>query len=211
MPVDRPVLLRRAIALEWFTVAWMIVEAAVGVWAGVAVNSLSIMAFGIDSVIELASAAVLLWRLIAELHQHAAFAEVTEQTARRLAGVLLLALAAYIVAGAAWRLWNRSGQNFSLAGLVIVVIAVPLMYVLAHRKMTLADALESRALHADAVQSIACGYLSFAVAVGLLAQLAVGAWWVDVATSVAILYFVIQEGREALAGEDHDGEPSGTP
>jgi divalent metal cation (Fe/Co/Zn/Cd) transporter len=202
--VDRPALLRRAIALEWFTVAWMIVEAAVGVWAGVAVNSLSIMAFGIDSVIELASAAVLLWRLIAELHQHAAFAEVTEQMARRLAGMLLLALAAYIVAGAAWRLWNRSGQNFSLAGLVIVVIAVPLMYVLAHRKMTLADALESRALHADAVQSIACGYLSFAVAVGLLAQLAVGAWWVDVATSVAILYFVIQEGREALAGEAED-------
>ena len=203
-PVDRPALLRRAIALEWFTVAWMVIETAVGVWAGVAVNSLSIIAFGIDSLIELASAAVLLWRLIAELHQHPALAEVAEQTARRIAGVLLFALAAYIVVGAGWRLWNRTGQNFSLAGLVVAAIAVPLMYVLSHAKLTLADALGSGALHADAAQSIACGYLSFAVCVGLLAQLALGTWWVDVATAVAILYFVIQEGREALAGEDHE-------
>lgn len=200
-PVDRPALLRRAIALEWFTVAWMIIEAAVGIWAGVAVDSLSIIAFGIDSLILFASAAVLLWRLISELHQHAAFADVTEQTARRLAGVLLLALAVYIVVGAGWRLWHQTGQRFSLAGFVVVAITVPLMSWLSHRKLALADALGSRALHADAAQSIACGYLSFAVCIGLIFQLALGAWWVDVATALAILYFVIQEGREALAGE----------
>lgn len=202
MPIDRPALLRRAVALEWFTVAWMLVEAAVGIWAGVSVHSLSIVAFGIDSLIEIASAAVLLWRLISELHQHAAFADVTEQTARRLAGVLLLGLAAYIIAAAAWRLWTRTGQSFSLSGFAVTAITVPLMYWLSHRKLALADVLGSRALHADAAQSIACGYLSFAVCVGLIAQLILGAWWVDVATSVAILYFVIQEGREALAGED---------
>ena len=200
-PSDRPALLRRAIALEWFTVAWMLIEAAVGVWAGVRVNSLSIVAFGIDSVIELASAGVLLWRLLSELHQHAAFADVTEQTARRIAGGLLLALAAYIVAGAAWRLWSRTGQAFSLAGFAVVALAVPMMYVLAHAKLALADALDSGALHADAAQSTACGYLSFAVCVGLLAQLVLGAWWVDAVTALAILYFVVQEGREALAGE----------
>jgi divalent metal cation (Fe/Co/Zn/Cd) transporter len=201
-PFDRPAVLRRAIALEWFTVAWMIVEAAVGLWAGVAVNSLSIVAFGIDSLIELASAGVLLWRLMSELHQRAAFADVTEQTARRLAGVLLLALAAFIVAGASWRLWTRTGQSFSLAGLVVVAITVPLMYVLSRAKLSLAEALGSRALRADAAESIACGYLSFAVCIGLIAQLVLGAWWVDAVTALAILYFVIQEGREALAGEE---------
>jgi len=200
-PSDRPPLLRRAIALEWFTVAWMIVEAAVSLWAGVTVHSLSVVAFGIDSLIELASAGVLLWRLLSELHQHAAFADVTEQTARRVAGGLLLLLAAYIVAGAAWRLWSHTGQMFSLAGFVVAALAVPTMYVLAHAKLSLADALDSRALHADAVQSTACGYLSFAVCIGLLAQLVLGAWWVDAVTALAILYFVIQEGREALAGE----------
>lgn len=132
--VGSPALLRHAVALEWFTVGWLIVEAAVGIWAGVAANSLSVMAFGIDSVIELASAAELRWRLFFELYQHAAFADVAEQTVRRLAGALPLVLAAYIVASAAWRLWHRSGQTFSLAGLVVVVIAVPLMYVLAQKK-----------------------------------------------------------------------------
>jgi divalent metal cation (Fe/Co/Zn/Cd) transporter len=206
-PFDRPAVLRRAIALEWFAVAWMIVEGVVGVWAGVSVHSLSIFAFGIDSVIELASAGVLLWRLIAELRQQAAFAEVTEQTARRVAGALLLALAAYVVVAAAWRLWTHTGQRFSVAGLVITAISVPLMYGLSRAKLSLADALGSGALRADAAESIACGYLSFAVCVGLLVQLATGAWWVDAVTALAILYFVVHEGREALAGEDHEAEP----
>ena len=70
--------------------------------------------------------------------------------------------------------------------------------------MSLADALGSRALHADAAQTIACGYLAFAVCIGLVAQLAFGAWWVDALTALAILYFVIQEGREALTGEESE-------
>lgn len=202
-PTDRLILLRRAIALEWLTVIWMIVQAAVGLWAGVAVGSLSVVAFGINSLIELASAGVLLWRLLAEVKQHPAVAEVAEQSARRIAGVLLLVLAVYIAAAIAWRLWSRTGQRFSLAGFIITAVGVLLMYLLAHRKLTLADALESRALHADAAQSIACGYLAFAVCIGLVAQAILGAWWVDAATAIAILYFVVQEGREALAGEEH--------
>lgn len=199
---DRPMLLRRAIVFECLTVAWMIVGAAIGLWAGVAVRSLSVVAFGINSLIELTSASVLLWRLFAEVKHQAAFAEVTEQTARRIAGVLLLALAAYIVAAAAWRLWSHTGQHFSFPGFAVTAVSVPLMYVLARRKLWLADALDSRALHADAAQTIACGYLAFAVCIGLVAQVVFGAWWVDALTALAILYFVIQEGREALAGEE---------
>ncbi len=201
-PADRPDLLRRASALEWLTVAWTTVQAAVGLWIGLAVGSLSVVAFCINSLVELASAAVLLWRLLAEARQRPAVAEVAEQTARRIAGALLLALAAYVAAAVAWRLWMRAGQAFSLAGFGITALSVPVMYGLAHRKLALADALESRALHADAAQTTACGYLAFAVCVGLMAQLLLGAWWVDAVTAVAILYFVIQEGREALAGEN---------
>ncbi|MDE2227908.1 MAG: cation transporter [Alphaproteobacteria bacterium] len=202
---DRPALLRRALALEWITVAWMSAEGAIGLWAGVTARSLSVLAFGVDSVIELISAGVLLWRLMVEIKRRESFAEATEHAARRIAGVLLLAVAAAVVVGAAWRLWSRTGQSFTLAGFAVTALAVPLMYVLARAKLSLADALGSRALHADAAESIACGYLAFAVCIGLLAQLALGAWWVDAVTALAIVYFIVQEGREALADE-HDHE-----
>jgi divalent metal cation (Fe/Co/Zn/Cd) transporter len=79
-----------------------------------------------------------------------------------------------------------------------------LMWTLSRRKLQLADALGSRALRTDAVESIACGWLSFVVVIGLLAQLMLGAWWVDGVTSLAILWLLITEGREAWEGEDDD-------
>jgi divalent metal cation (Fe/Co/Zn/Cd) transporter len=80
------------------------------------------------------------------------------------------------------------------------------MYVLAKAKMHLAAKIGSRALRADAVESITCGYLSVAVVVGLMAQWLVGAWWVDSVTSLAIVGLLVREGREAWAGNEccHD-------
>ena len=76
------------------------------------------------------------------------------------------------------------------------------MYLLAKRKLSVAAQLSSRALRADAVEAVACGWLSFVVVLGLLAQLAIGAWWIDSVTSLAILWFLIKEGREAWTGEE---------
>ena len=75
------------------------------------------------------------------------------------------------------------------------------MYVLSRQKLALAEQLGSRALRADAIESITCGWLSFVVVIGLLAQLALGAWWVDSVASLAIVYFLIKEGREAWTGD----------
>jgi divalent metal cation (Fe/Co/Zn/Cd) transporter len=117
---------------------------------------------------------------------------------------LLFALAAYIVVAAGWSLWTRHGQEFSWLGLLVSLAAVPIMWVLSRRKLRLADALGSRALRTDAVESITCGWLSFVVVIGLLAQLALGAWWIDSVTSLAILWFLVKEGREAWKREDDD-------
>ena len=76
------------------------------------------------------------------------------------------------------------------------------MYLLARRKLAVAAQLGSRALRADAVEAVACGWLSFVVVLGLLTQLAIGAWWVDSLTSLAILWLLIKQGREAWAGEE---------
>jgi divalent metal cation (Fe/Co/Zn/Cd) transporter len=194
-------LVRRALWLEWLTAAWMAVEAAVAIGSGIRASSLSLIAFGADSVIELASAAVLLWRLRVEVQQGGQFSEETEQRASKIAGALLLALAAYVVATAAYGLWRGEGQQFSTLGLIVTGLAIPTMYLLAKAKIRVADQIGSRALRADAVESITCGYLAAVVLVGLLAQLLVGAWWIDSVTSLAIVWFLLKEGREAWRGE----------
>src|SRR5271166_686954 len=161
----RALLIRAAFRLEWFAVAWMVIAAVVALASGVIAQSISLTAFGVDSLIELASAGVLIWRLNVELRRGQAFAEAAERTASRIGGALLFALAAYVMVAAGWSLWP---------GLFVSLAAIPIMWLLSRRKLRLADALASRALRADAIESITCGWLSFVVLIGLLAQLAQG-------------------------------------
>ena len=198
----RAELIRRAFRLEYATVAWMVVEAAVVIWSGVQAASVSLLAFGIDSLIELASAGVLIWRLTVELHRGHVVAESAERTARRIAGGLLFALAAYVVAAAAWKLRTQTGAAFSWPGLIVTMLAMPVMYLLARRKIAVAEALGSRAMRADAMESVTCGWLSLVVVVGLVAERLIGAWWLDAATSLGIVWFLVREGREAWSGQD---------
>ena len=97
---------------------------------------------------------------------------------------------------------HAKGAEFSWPGLLITLVAIPIMWLLSRRKLRLAEALNSRALRAEAIESITCGWLSFVVLAGLLAQLALGAWWVDATTSLVIIWLLTKEGREAWKGED---------
>jgi len=198
---SRSDLVRSAFILESLTLLWVLLEAVVAIWSGWEAHSISLLAFGADSVIEALSACVLLWRLTVELRHGQSFSENAERRARKIAGGLLFALAAYVVLSASWSLWNHRGQEFSLLGLTIAAATIPVMFLLAKRKIAIAEKIESRALRADAMESVTCGWLSFVVVAGLLAQLVLGAWWVDAVTSLGIVYFVVKEGREAWADE----------
>lgn len=197
----RAILLKQAFLLEYVTLAWMAVEAAVSIVAGIAANSLTLTAFGIDSVIELLSALVLIWRLGVESHHGEEQAETAERRAAQIGAILLFALAAYVTVSAGFKLWTRQGADFSIPGLVVSLIAMPIMYVLSRRKLRLAAALQSPALRADAVESITCGWLSLVVAATLVAQLLLGLWWLDAVASLGIVWFLIREGREAWSGD----------
>ena len=132
----------------------MTVEAVVAIGAGVTAGSLVLVAFGLDSVIELASAGVLMWRLAVELRHGQKFSERAEHVASRIGGALLFALAAYVTAAAAWQLWNRTGQEFSWPGFLVALIAIPSMRYLARRKIVIAEKIGSRALRADAMEAV---------------------------------------------------------
>jgi divalent metal cation (Fe/Co/Zn/Cd) transporter len=199
-PETRATLIRQALHLEYLTVVWMTIEAVVAISSGIAAGSLTLVAFGIDSVIELASAGVLFWRLTVEHRHGRPFAERTERTASRVGGALLFMLAVYILASAGWKLWTRTGAEFSLLGLVVSALAVPIMYILSRRKLVLAQKLQSRALRTDAIESITCGWLAFVVIAALVAQWTIGAWWIDPLASLVVVGFLVREGREAWTG-----------
>jgi divalent metal cation (Fe/Co/Zn/Cd) transporter len=199
---ERADLIQRAFLLEWLTVGWMVVEAAVAIGSGVIAGSLMLTAFGFDSVIELLSAGVLLWRLRDELRRGEEFSQRAERIASRTGGALLFVLAAYIVVGAAWSLWTHHGGEFSVPGLAVAIVAMPVMYVLARQKLDVARQLDSRAMRADAIESITCGWLSLVVVVGLVAHLLLAAWWIDAVTSLGIVWFVLKEAREAWTGDE---------
>ncbi len=187
-----------AFRLEYLTAGWMILEVAVAIWSGLAAHSLSLLAFGIDSVIELVSACVLIWRLSVELRHGGVVPERAEKIAARIAGGLLLLLALYVVLAAGWSLWTHRGAEFSAAGLAVTVTAIPLMIGLSRGKLRIAKRLDSRALRADAVEAVACAYLALAVVAGLLAELLTGAWWIDSVVSLVIVWFLVREGHEAF-------------
>jgi divalent metal cation (Fe/Co/Zn/Cd) transporter len=200
--LERTVLIQQAFRLEWLTVAWMAIEALVAIGAGVIAGSLMLTAFGLDSVIELISAGVLIWRLRHELRRGEEFSQHAERLASRSGGVLLFVLAVYIVLGAVWSLWAHHGGVFSVPGLIVAAVAMPMMYVLARRKLHVARQLGSRAMRADAIESITCGWLSLVVVVGQFANLLTAAWWIDAVTSLGIVWFVLKEAREAWRGEE---------
>ena len=191
--------LRLGVAIEAVTILWMLAEAAIALIAGFAAHSASLESFGLDSVIELVSAGVLLWRLLAEHRGRAGEAlEQVERRASRVVGWALYALAAYILLNAAVSLVARNHPDENWAGLALAVSAALVMPILWRVKLTVARRIGSAALRADAACSVTCAYMSLVLLLGLVVTRAFGWWWADALASLGLLYFVIREGHEAL-------------
>lgn len=195
-------LVRRGITLEIFTLAWMTIEAAVAVTAGIAAGSVALLAFGIDSVIEFIAAFTVLRTFRAE--QAGRTGRGREQHALRVIGVTFFALAAYIVADAGYTLIAESKPESSAAGVAVTAAALVVMPSLAVLKRRIGNALGSRMLVADAAESRFCAYLSATVLIGLVLNAAFGWWWADPVAALAVVPLVIKEGLEALEGDAND-------
>lgn len=211
-PSGRPRDVRAALWLEYFTLAWMTLEFASAVALGLLSRSLLLLAFGLDSLIELVSAAVMVWRLQVELRGKAGWERIVtvERRAARWTGYLLYALAAYVVASSAYglALGHDADTSLSVWGLAIGAFAVVLMPWLAHRKRMLAapGRLDSRALRADATEAISCAYLAGVLIVGLLLSRLLGWRWLDGVAALGLVPFIVIEAREATGAEGATGD-----
>ena len=199
----RSLRLRHALRLEWLTVAWNIVEGIVGVGAALAAGSVALLGFGIDSFVESASGAVLIWRLKSErAGTHPEDIERLDRRARRLVGVSLFLLAAYVALDAAFSLWRGERPEASPVGIGLTTVSLFAMVWLARAKRRAAAGLGSRALEADAFQTTACWWLSLITLAGIGLNAALGWWWADPVAALGMTVFLVQEGREAWRGEE---------
>jgi divalent metal cation (Fe/Co/Zn/Cd) transporter len=198
--MSRVALLRRGIALEGVTVGYNALEGIIAIAAGVAAGSVALTGFGVDSVIEVTSGVLLWWRLRAELGS-APLGPAAERRAARGAGFLLLALGVYIVAESARRLLTGNRPEASLVGIALTALSLIVMPLLARAKLGVAANLGSRALRADAHETIVCAWLSAATLLGLGLNAVLGWWWADPVAALAMLPLIVREGIEAWKGE----------
>ena len=205
LTASRPVLLRRGLRLEYFTVGWNILEGIIAVAAGIVAGSIALIGFGVDSFVETVSGAILIWRLSAEargtLDEEAV--ERVEHRAERLVGIAFLLLAAYVAFEAIRTLAAQEAPEASPVGIVLTALSIVVMLWLARAKRQTGEALGSRALIADSAQTYACWYLSVVTLAGLGLNALLGWWWADPVAALGIAVLLVREGVEAVRGEDH--------
>lgn len=212
---SRPDLLRRGYRLAAATVSWNLAEAVIATTAGILAGSVALVGFGVDACIELTSGVIVGWRLRKELRgQSAEQIERTERIAARIAGVLLLGLACYILIDAGRRLLGFGElPDESPLGIGLTAVSMIIMPLLGRAKLRTAKALGSGALRADAYETITCAWLSLTTLVGLSLNAAFGWWWADPAAALVLVPLIVREGLEAWRGECgcHEDEPEAAP
>jgi len=188
---------QQAIRLEYFTIAWNTLEACVALLAGWMAGSIALVGFGLDSIIETASGATLLWRL----RQRGDLEAAAESRALRFVGLTFFALAAYVTYESVRDLRGAQRAEESLVGIILAAVSLIVMPLLGRAKRRLARRLNSRALAADGMETYLCSYLSFALLLGLGANAWLGWWWADPVAALLMVAFMLREGLEAFRGD----------
>jgi divalent metal cation (Fe/Co/Zn/Cd) transporter len=193
---------RIALWLVGATLAYNVIEAAIALLAGVRARSIALVGFGLDSVIECAAAIFLLWRLSKEAAgaDHEAV-ERSERQVRHFVGLTFMALAIYVLLEAGWTLLRREPPGESPLGIALAAVSLVVMPLVAFGKLRAAREVRSAALRAEAKETLACSYLSFALLLGLVLNAAAGLWWADPVAALVMVPWLVKEGIEGLRGE----------
>ena len=186
---------KRLVSLQLITISWMWAEAAIALFAALRAHSVALLGFGADSGIELVSAFVVFLRF-------KMIAQVDEQRAARINGLLLFALAAFILGSSIVAFTNpRFRPEPSYLGIGLLIAAGIFMPWLSAQKRSLAAKTNSGSLKADAVQRSMCAYLAWIALAGLLLNALFRISWADPAAALLLLPIVLREGWEAMRGK----------
>jgi divalent metal cation (Fe/Co/Zn/Cd) transporter len=195
---ERPI--RQARLLAWFTIIWNTIEGLVGIGSGIAAGSIALIGFGVDSYVEVLSGAVVLWRVSKERHGQE-LSEAAEHRALRIIATTFFALAVGVTIESVRKLATGEHPSASAVGVALTVVSLIVMPLLARAKRKVGRQLGSRALQADATETVLCVWLSAIVLSGLVLNAAFGWWWADPLAALGIVYVAATEGREAWKGD----------
>lgn len=190
---DKIAATRHGRRLEYITIGWNSLEGMLAIGAGLVAGSIALVGFGVDSVIEVSSGAIILWRLASGEHR--------EKLALKLVGISFLALCAYIAFDAAKSLIYREPPATTYVGIAVAALSLVVMPILARAKRKVAFTLNSRAMHADSRQTNLCAYLSAILLGGLVLNAIFGWWWADPVAALIMVPIIAKEGIGALRGE----------
>jgi divalent metal cation (Fe/Co/Zn/Cd) transporter len=188
---------RRGFRLEYATMTWMVAEAAVAITAGLLAASIALVGFGLDSVIELISATVVIWQLRGEIT-----GQDRQTRAVRLIGVTFFALATYLTIDSIRDLATGTQPRQSIPGLAVTATALIVMPALAIAKRRTGKALGNRTLVADSAETAFCALTSAAVLLGVGLNTWLGWWWADPAAALIIAALAVKEGIECWESDN---------
>jgi len=200
-------LYKKGLRLEYFTVIYNFLEAIVSIVFGSLAGSIALVGFGLDSIVESLSGGALIWRL----RQHGKISkeaeERIEKRAVRLVAITFFALGVYVLVESIRKLVSVEVPEPSLPGIIIAGVSLVVMPLLAWQKRKVGRKIGSRAMVADAKETLVCALLSLALLLGLGANYLWGFWQADPTVGLIIVAFLFREGREGWkeAGEEeHD-------
>ena len=190
-------LYKKGLLLEYFTVAYNAVEAVAAIVFGKIANSIALIGFGLDSIMESLSGIVLIWRL----HKHGKISEEEEEEVERKAMKFVAAtffiLGGYVLFQSLEKLITKDIPDPSLPGIILAVVSIIVMPFLGFKKMKVGQQIKSQALIADAKETFACALLSIALLLGLSLNYTLGLWQADALAGLVIVIFLFREGRES--------------
>lgn len=199
---NRAQMIKRGQRLEYITFGYNSLEGLFAVIAGILAGSVALISFGFDSLIEVASALALMWRLHADLDEQRR--ERVEAITLRIVGVCFTVLAAYIIYDAGSALWRREPPERSLPGIALAIASVIIMPLLTRAKRKIGRSIKSEAMLADAKQTELCAYFAAITLGGLILNALFGWWWADPVAALLMTPIIVKEGVEALHGETCD-------
>lgn len=196
---DRRQLVQRGRTLEYFTITYNSAEGLISLVAGFIAGSVSLVGFGLDSLIEVTSGAALLWRLRHDRNESRR--EAVERITLRIVGWSFIALAVYVTFDSAWTLLQQAKPERSIPGIVVAAISVVVMPLLARAKRRVAEGIGSAAMRADSRQTDFCTYLSAILLGGLLLNALLGWWWADPVAGLVMVPIIAKEGFDGVRGK----------
>ena len=202
--LSRQRLRRWALLLVWIGELWNVLEAGVALWAAKGAGSVALLAYGLDSLIELFAGGVLIWHLSREWRERG-HEEAAEKKALKLVGVTFFLLSAYIIVQSTGTLlgWFAEPRE-SMVGIILVVASAMVMTAIFFPKLSLAKKLGSRALRGEAIESLVCDLQDLTLLVGLGANVLWGWWWADPVAALALVPWLVKEGWESVFQKEEE-------